>query len=298
MPTPWDEETHVSPDSEPVPEEAASRPCLILVSGANLGEVFPLLGEELSIGRAPPADVQIIDEGLSRKHARVFRQGEALVLEDLGSRNGTFCNGVRVTRHELRDGDKVQVGARTVFRFVRQELVDENYQRELFQASLRDVHTKAFNRRYFLDRLDSEFAYSTRHRVPLALVLFDLDRFGALNTDHGQAAGDYVLSLLSQRVAEWIRTEDVLARIGPDQFALICRGIDTEGARIFAERLRKKTEGTPFEHAGDLLPVSISLGAAAVSGVTDPTPQRLLEAAQRALAESKAGGRNRVTVIG
>lgn len=298
MPTSWDEETQVQSDAEPSAASTQSRPCLILVSGPNLGEVFPVVGDELSIGRAPPADIQVVDEGMSRRHARLCREGEGIVLEDLGSRNGTFCNGVRVTRHELRDGDKIQVGARTVFRFVRQELVDEDYQRELYQAALRDVQTKVFNRRYFLDRLESEFAYAARHRVALSLVVLDLDRFSGLNAEHGQAAGDYVLVHLAQQLSEWIRTEDVLARIGPEEFALICRGIDQNGARIFAERLRKKTETTPFELRGALLPVTISLGTASLQTGTPSSPAILFEAANEALRQAKQRGRNRVHVSG
>jgi len=298
MASAWEEETAVRGEAQATAETAQSRPCLILVSGPNLGEVFPLLGDELTIGRAPPADVQIIDEGMSRRHARVSRQGDAMVLEDLGSRNGTFCNGVKITRHELREGDKVQLGARTVFRFVRQELVDEDYQRELFQSALRDVQTKVFNRRYFLDRLESEFAYAARHKVPLSIVILDLDLFSTLNAEHGQAVGDYVLGAWAEHVGEWIRAEDVLARVGPDELGLICRGIDATGARIFAERLRRKTCETPYERGGVLLPVTASAGASSLQSLPVASPALLLEAAQNALERAKAEGCNRVIVAG
>lgn len=298
MSSAWEEETAVRGEAPSVAEPAQARPCLILVSGPNLGEVFPLLSDELTIGRAPPADVQIIDEGMSRRHARVTRQGEVMMLEDLGSRNGTFCNGVRITQHELREGDKVQLGVRTVFRFVRQELIDEDYQRELFQSALRDVQTKVFNRRYFLDRLESEFAYSARHKVALSIVILDLDHFATLNAEHGQGVGDYVLGAWAEHVAEWIRAEDVLARVGPDELGLICRGIDATGARIFAERLRRKTSETPFERGGVLLPITASVGASSLQALPAASPVLLFDAAQRALARAKAEGRNRVIVAG
>ena len=64
----------------------------------------------------------------------------------------------------------------------------------MYESALRDGLTKAFNKKYFLDRLESEFAYAIRHTTPLALVLFDIDHFKKVNDTHGHLAGDHVLS--------------------------------------------------------------------------------------------------------
>ena len=86
-----------------------------------------------------------------------------MMLVDLRSTNGTHFNGERVQRHELKDGDKVSIGATTILRFTYQDEVDEHYQRQLFESALRDGLTATFNRRYFVDRLTAEFRFAVRH---------------------------------------------------------------------------------------------------------------------------------------
>ncbi len=296
MPMDWEEETHVSDDAENTHEPAGDRDraYLIVLAGSNVGEMFKITASQIVLGRGQGADIQLLDEGISRKHARIRMDGSDMVVEDLESRNGTFANGQRVGKHVLRDGDKIQVGSTTILKFTYHDHLDETFQRQMYESALRDGLTKAFNKKYFLDRIESEFRFAKRHRVPLSVILFDIDHFKKINDTAGHLAGDQVLAALARKVAETIRTEDVFARYGGEEFAVICRAIEMPGATVFAERLRVAIEKTEFPFAGQIIPVTISLGVAGLPQVDTNEPMGLVSAADDALYKAKNGGRNRV----
>src|SRR4029079_401214 len=133
--------------------------------------------ERTVVGRGPKVAVRLNDEGVSREHCAFVRDGDKMVVEDLGSTNGTFCNGIKVDRRELSDGDKIMVGSTTILKFSYQDYLDEVFQRQMYESALRDGLTKVFNRRYFTDHLEKEFAYALRHETPLALIFIDIDLF-------------------------------------------------------------------------------------------------------------------------
>ena len=140
-----------SPSVTPTPHAAGGPSAyLVVISGPSFGEMYKLKGERSTLGRGDRADIRVLDDGVSREHAAVEREGGKMVLVDLGSTNGTFCNGARVKRQDLTDGDKVSIGATTILRFTYQDQVDEHYQKKLFESALRDGLTSTFNRRYFV----------------------------------------------------------------------------------------------------------------------------------------------------
>jgi diguanylate cyclase (GGDEF)-like protein len=298
MPMDWDEETHVSEDSSRPAEVAGDRDraYLIVLAGSNVGEMFKISANETILGRGQTVDIQLLDEGVSRKHARIRLDKGDMVVEDLESRNGTFANGLRVTRHVLRDGDKIQIGSTSILKFTYHDNLDENFQRQMYESALRDGLTKAFNKKYFLDRIESEFRFARRHRVPLSVILFDVDHFKKINDTLGHLAGDQILASMARKVAETIRAEDVFARYGGEEFAVICRAIEVPGAHAFAERLRSAVERTEFPIAGKVVPVTISVGVAGLPQVDAMDPTSLVMAADDALLAAKRGGRNRVMV--
>ena len=250
------------------------------------------------VGRGPTVGVRLNDEGVSREHCQFMREGEKVIVVDLGSTNGTFVNGIKVDRKELSDGDKIMVGSTTILKFTYHDYLDEVFQRQMYESALRDGLTKVFNKKYFTDYLEKEFAFAARHKGPLALIFLDIDHFKKINDTHGHPAGDFVLAELSQMMAELLRTEDVLARFGGEEFTILCRGSDQSGAKIVAERLRRAVEERKFTFGGKEIPVTISLGIAAVpeSNVSDYSA--FLAAADKALYEAKRSGRNRVCLHG
>lgn len=269
---------------------------LIVIAGQNTGEMFKV-NSDLYIGRGKEVEVRLTDTETSRRHAKLFRTSDGVYVEDLDSTNGTFVNGEKISRQVLADGDKIQVGTNTILKFSYHDDIDEEFQRKMFDAALRDSLTQAFNRKYFSERLTSEFAFSQRHGTPLSLLLFDLDHFKKVNDTYGHLGGDYVLVALAKQVCIAIRREDIFARYGGEEFAVLCRGINRAGTERLAERIRIAIETFSFEHDGRRIPVTISVGVAMVpaKGIDDSTA--LVEAADKALYTAKRLGRNRFHVF-
>jgi two-component system, cell cycle response regulator len=286
----------VPPESDR--EQKRNLAYLVVLAGVSAGEMFKLEADKTVVGRGPTVGVRLNDEGVSREHCQFIREGEKIIAVDLGSTNGTFVNGIKVDRKELSDGDKIMVGSTTILKFTYHDYLDEVFQRQMYESALRDGLTKVFNKKYFTDYLEKEFAFAARHKGPLALIFLDIDHFKKINDTHGHPAGDFVLAELSQMMAELLRTEDVLARFGGEEFTILCRGSDQNGAQIVAERLRRSVEERKFTFGGKEIPVTISLGIAAVpeSNVSDHAA--FLAAADKALYEAKRSGRNRVCLHG
>jgi two-component system, cell cycle response regulator len=295
----WDDTTNVSdPAAPPARKTGDERAYIIVLAGQNVGEMYKVSDAQITLGRGGGADVRLVDEGISRFHCRIKVEGDHLYLEDLQSRNGTFLNGERIARRKLEDGDKIQLGRTTVLKFSLHDQLEESFQRRMFDSALRDGPTRAYNKRYFLDRLQGEMRFSLRHRSPLALLLFDLDHFKAVNDTHGHPAGDRVLAEFAGYILESIRNEDVFARYGGEEFAILCRLMGSADAMKFADRLRLGVEGLRIEHSGAIIPVTASIGLACLPDLAVDTASDFLMAADRALYQAKTQGRNRVAAAG
>jgi diguanylate cyclase (GGDEF)-like protein len=248
------------------------------------------------IGRGTTAAIRMMDEGVSREHCEILVEDGKIFLHDLKSTNGTFCRGRRVDKVQLEDGDKILVGSTTVLKFTYHDKLDEVFQRQMYESALRDDLTKAFNKKYFVDRVESEYAYSIRHDAPLALVTFDIDHFKKINDAYGHPGGDYVLAELSSTMHASIRVEDVFARIGGEEFAVLCRGADLTQGQIVGDRLRTSILQRKFVFEGQTIPVTISVGVAAVPNGSIKDAMEFIAASDQVLYEAKRGGRNRVCI--
>jgi two-component system cell cycle response regulator len=266
---------------------------LIVLAGESLGQMFRVDGSEIVIGRAAGAAIRLQDDGVSRRHARIVQAGAELRIEDLDSANGTLVNGHPIRSAVLHDGDKIQMGSTTILKFSYADELEENFQQKMQDAAIYDGLTKACNKRQFLHQLKIEVAYAKRHATPLSLLMLDVDHFKQVNDRHGHPAGDYVLATLAQIVRSTVRTEDLFARVGGEEFAILCRGTSSESASILAERVRAAVETFAFEHARQAIPVTISVGVAPWIDQPDSATQ-LVADADAALYKAKAAGRNRV----
>ena len=297
MPEDWDEKTVVSSDVAATATSGRTRARLIVLAGGNVGEMYEI-GQELVLGRSRSADVRLHGDGISRKHARVHVDGVEVLFEDLGSTNGSYVNGERVVnQHVLLEGDKIQIGSGVILKFTFHDELDEDFQKQMFQSASRDALTQAYNKRFFLEQLDSEFAFATRHNAALSLLMFDLDHFKQINDTYGHLAGDYVLAEFSRAVTPAIRQEDTFARYGGEEFVVISRN-DGLAAEAFAERLRKTIEQHPFEHEGTVIRVTVSGGVASVPDSSINSASELIATADRALYAAKRAGRNCVVYVG
>jgi diguanylate cyclase (GGDEF)-like protein len=281
--------------------QGPKRPCLVVIAGAHLGEIFPVEGE-IIIGRDLDANLRLAeDEGVSRRHARVTPVADGALLADLGSQNGTYVDGDRVQERVLKEGMKIRIGQTTVLKVARYDAVEEAAQRQLLESALRDGLTRAFNRRYFLERLGAEIRFAERHGQPLALLMLDIDHFKQLNDTHGHLIGDDVLRALVGVLSDTLRAEDVLARYGGEEFAVLVRGVNKDNAKLLGERLRREVaEMGLTKETGEKLPVTVSVGISYFpldhpgDVPSDKVGTKMIELADAALYRAKNGGRNRV----
>lgn len=268
----------------------ADRAILVRLDGPMAGEPISVPKTGLRIGRSAVAGLVIDDDDVSRVHGTIHYEPEVgYTLWDLGSRNGTTIAGEPVTRHRLRDGDVIRFGPRSALRFALIDATEESLRRHLFQSSTCDLLTGAFNRRHFEDRLRTEIAFAARHNTDLSLLLFDLDHFKKVNDTLGHQAGDALLKEVASIVTARLRTEDIFARWGGEEFVVLLRNVDLPSAGRAAERLRFAVqEGTR---------ATISVGCAAL-GDEAPTGEDLVAVADRRLYAAKRAGRNRVDISG
>jgi diguanylate cyclase (GGDEF)-like protein len=273
---------------------------LTVVSGASAGAIHSLVAEENVIGRGKECSIRIVDAGISRRHARIVRQGpRQYMIEDLGSSNGTSVGGARIpAQHPLEEGDRVAIGPNIELRFGFTDEAEEGALRRLYESSVLDALTGAYNRKHFEERLAAEIAYSKRHATPLSLLMLDLDHFKRINDTFGHLGGDHVLRTVGGLVKRTLRVEDVFARYGGEEFGVIARGIDVDKAYLFAERVRITVETAKIEFNRLLVPVSVSLGVASLACCGEgATAETLVGKADERLYVAKGTGRNR-TVSG
>jgi two-component system cell cycle response regulator len=262
-----------------------------------LGTRFRLRpGSVIEIGRSPSAEISLPEVlSISRAHARLEHQGSHVMVEDLGSTNGTYVNDRLITKsHQLRSGDRFQVGA-VHFKFLHELDVENAYHLAIYDLVMRDGLTEIYNKRKYDEELEREVARALRYGRPLTLVLFDIDHFKAVNDTYGHLCGDYVLKQVADRVRESLRAEQVFARVGGEEFVVLCPETGADNAERLAEKLRDKIGATPVEYAGFQVPVTCSFGIAElVPHMRDANA--LYDGADRALYDAKQGGRNMVCV--
>ena len=275
-----------------IPERDPGRACLVVIYGPELGRRCALSLEPFEIGRSSKCDLPIDQESISRQHVRiVFEQGAHMVT-DLGSTNGTWVNEARVQKGALRDGDQLKVG-RSILKYMSGDNIEASYHEEIYRLMTVDALTQVHNRRYFDEALEREFNRSVRYRRALSLVLFDIDHFKKVNDTYGHVAGDSVLRQLSGVIKPRLRQQDMVARVGGEEFAVLLPEVELHGAKIAAEKIRRLAESARFQVDTREFTCTVSLGVACFTP-QQPTPVALYEEADKALYRAKQGGRNRV----
>lgn len=278
-------------DSSPQAERV---PCVVLLSGPQAGRTIEITAQTV-IGRTAEANLLLEERGISRSHARLCRSTYGPVtLHDLESRNGTWCNGKRIdsSGHVLTNGDKIQIGA-ALLKFSYIDAIERAFQDRQYESVTRDSLTRCHNRKAFDERLPSELAFGQRHKRPVSLIMLDIDHFKKVNDCYGHLGGDEVLRRVGAILRAATRTEDVVCRYGGEEFALVLREQDADGAWMLAERLRKTIEASRIAFGELMIQVTASLGVAVwESGAADA--YELVKAADDALYAAKLSGRNRV----
>jgi two-component system cell cycle response regulator len=278
----------------PAKNEQAQSACLVILFGAEIGRRISLSEREVVIGRATSADLQIDAESVSRTHAVLSRNARGFFLRDQGSTNGTFVNDQPIRERMLKDGDQIRIG-RAMLKFLTSDNVEAQYHEEIYRLMTVDGLTQVYNRRYFHEALERELQRSRRYGHHFTLVLLDIDHFKQINDRYGHQAGDTVLRKLGALVQHKVRANDVVARIGGEEFALILPESTPAGGRALAEKLRRAVEQETFRHEHEVVPVTISLGLAEFQpAMAGDNADLLVKRADQQLYAAKNAGRNRV----
>jgi diguanylate cyclase (GGDEF)-like protein len=159
--------------------------------------------------------------------------------------------------------------------------------------AVRDQLTGLLNRRGFNEQCEKIYALARRRDLPVAFILTDIDKFKMINDKFGHEAGDQALRHFTRLLQVSRRREDVLSRIGGEEFALILPGATLESAIKVADVLRGRVEIAPLTYKGKSIPMTASFGVATLSPA-DTAITDVIVRADKALYRSKRDGRNRV----
>lgn len=157
-----------------------------------------------------------------------------------------------------------------------------------------DELSGVLSRGAILEILHKEVARSRREGRPLGVIISDIDRFKAVNDEHGHLAGDALLRGVAQRIASLMREYDSVGRYGGDEFLVILPGCDLENSKLAAERLRQSLSREPMVTGEGAFSVTMSFGLATTDGTAYSDVDSLIRAADEALYQAKNLGRNRV----
>jgi diguanylate cyclase (GGDEF)-like protein len=168
---------------------------------------------------------------------------------------------------------------------------------ELSKLAATDPLTGLSNRRSFVEALRRDVSRAQRTSEPLCVLILDVDHFKSINDTHGHGFGDFVLQRISDVLRSTLRTGDLPARWGGEEFVALLPASPADVGQIVAERVRAALEGTPIAAHGKTVRVTASFGVAAFEKDDSPDPGRaLIDRADAALYEAKRTGRNKVVV--
>lgn len=174
------------------------------------------------------------------------------------------------------------------------ELSDAN--RQLGELALTDTLTGLSNRRHAMQLLERLWDESAQGLHPLACLMIDADGFKRINDTYGHAAGDFVLQELARQLAHAVRTDDVVCRLGGDEFLIICPNTNLEGALQLAGQIRTHVAGLSIPAGEGAWPGSISVGVG-IRTTLMKHPEELLKVADLGVYAAKDAGRNCVKAV-
>jgi diguanylate cyclase (GGDEF)-like protein len=270
-------------------------PLLLVLYGDELGKRYHLEASPLVFGRSLDCDRVLDNPSVSRRHFQVTVEDAEVFIDDVGSTNGTFVNGIKlVQRVPLNSGDLISIG-NLILKYLPYEESERFFSRELFRLSTIDPLTDAYNKHFFVEILAKEVDRSLRYQHSLSLLVLDVDGFAKVNAAHGDHAGDAVLRGIGRLIMEAVRKQDIFARYEDDAFSVLLPETDLERTLQVAERLRRSVESHSFRlDANTNLSVTCSLGVAALAEATSSVAT-MLKRADDALERAKSAGRNRVS---
>lgn len=287
-------------------QDSPKRPVLVILQGQPLGLTVQLDKDQTVIGRGTQADLVLRDEIASRQHAEISRMCaeencNEYYISDLGSTNGTFLNGSRVTSQQLlQDGDKIKIG-NYLMKFAMLDQFEAEFQDRLHQMTQRDELTGLRSRRSLFAEIDREVtkALGSSGATRITVMMLDLDFFKRVNDARGHIIGSQTIRQVGHIIRDSIGSADLAARYGGEEY-MAYLPVDVKNGLEAAEKIRKTVESHPFPAStidpAQTMNITISIGVAAFPDDGD-TALELIQKADQALYRAKLSGRNRTCVF-
>ena len=216
--------------------------------------------------------------------------------DDNVDRNLAFLNGANDFITKPIDELELQARVNMHYKLARTIRELEESRHRLAEQAMTDPLTKLHNRRAFFENGAKNLARARRHNGDLSVMLLDIDFFKKINDTHGHQSGDEALAAVATILSALARTEDTLARIGGEEFAMLLPDTNLLGTAVLAERVRVAIEKERFILGGKIVPITVSIGIATHSVDPVDSVDQLLGIADKRLYLAKHSGRNRICV--
>ncbi len=288
-----DQDTAISDVGREVPASAAASECLVIVHQREglTGRCIKLGRFPVRIGRDPNNEVELEDEGVSRRHARLERHGDRTVIMDVGSRNGTLLNDDELDGIvELKTGDRIKIGS-TVFKYLSASDLESVLHEQIFANTITDALTELKNKRFLNDELAREFSRARRYGRVFSILMIDIDHFKRVNDLHGHQVGDITLREVAATVVSCLRAQDTAVRYGGEEIVVLLPETKLEDAVAAAERIRGAVANHVLSYREITVQVTVSIGCSQYHAA-DVTDAELFRRADDAVYAAKEAGRN------
>jgi two-component system cell cycle response regulator len=270
---------------------ASTEACVVVLAGGRLGQHVTLTDQALEIGRSGRCGLQLDVPSVSRIHGHIEWDGYSHVLVDGGSTNGTYVGERRIARHALRDGDRFQMG-HVLIKYLASGNIEAAYHAEIQRLARQDPLTGIANKACFDEALQQAVTPGRSGSEPLTLLVWDLDHFKRINDTYGHPAGDSVLRQAASLAQAQLESDQLVGRVGGEEFAVLCPRLELAGGRGLGERIRAGVERFTFVFDDQQIAVTTSVGVASCLPDSDESAAQLFARADARLYEAKAAGRN------
>lgn len=212
-------------------------------------------------------------------------------MDDYSSNDeiGAMYDAYETLRRKLLQADM----SKNIIKRQQQSLLDRRKERDKYrELASRDTLTGALNRRKFNLILKQEIGFAKQDKQKLSLMLLDIDHFKSINDNYGHAGGDQVLRVFYDTCANSVKSSDIVARIGGEEFAILMPETSKEQARVIAERLRKNVSELTVPYGQDNIRLTVSIGLAQWHEPDSFNADEFIVCTDKVLYQAKGDGRN------
>ena len=276
----------------PVPTSAA----IVVLQGSpsDVG-LHRMIDRPCIVGRGPGVDMALLGEGMSRRHCVLVPNRSGVILQDLGSTNGTVLNGQRLPGPVvLTDGDLIYIG-NTILKFSGRGSPELSYHRDMDERVGTDDLTGLMARHRFEGDLVRAIEDCAASRMPLGAMMLDIDGVKAINDTHGHLVGAHVIAEAGRIIGQVTHLYGAASRLSGDEFACFLPRQTKAVAVDLARLIVRLVEQHHYEKDGVVVHPTVSVGVAAFPDDAQ-TGRDVLARADEALYRAKSGGKNRVSV--